>query len=126
MKKDFRAPVFVALAFAASAAFAVDYTSGPVPGRFDVTVIQNSSNSFEILGKSFDFDGVIAEIKRSGAKTVRYQGLNGTADAPCASSLGVESGANVFLIGDDGNAKTLNWKASSKEAKQIAASCRKP
>src|SRR5690348_7723109 len=104
------------LTFASGATLAVDYTSGPVvPGRFDVTVIQNSANAFEILGKPYDFDGVIAEIKRSGAKTVRYQGLNGTADAPCASSLGVESGALVYLIGDDGNAKTLNWKASAKE-----------
>ena len=126
MKLRIRLLTVVALTLAAGAAAAVEYHSGAVPSAFELTVIQNSDSSFEILGKAFDFDGVIAEIKRTGAKTVRYQGLNGTADAPCASTLGVESGSNVFLIGDDGKAKSLNWTASAKEAKQIAASCRKP
>jgi hypothetical protein len=67
---------------------------------------------------------VVAEIKRSGAKTVRYQGIGGTADAACASSLGVETGTLIFLIGDDGKAKSLNWKASAREAEKIARECR--
>lgn len=119
---------FLAIAFVATAAFAADaaprYSSGPVPERFDMHVAQTSKVEYEADGASYTFDTLIAAIKQRGAANVLLQGRGTPQDVLCASTLGIETGSKVFLIGSDGRPKALSWSADDKEAAKAARVCR--
>jgi hypothetical protein len=101
----------------------VQYASGPVPERFDLHVEQTSARDYETEGKTYTFDGLIAAIKERNIPTVLLQGRGTKQDVLCASTIGVETGAAVFLIGD-GRPKSISWKTSAKDAAKAAKDCR--